>query len=78
MNKYRVDRANCKVTPCGMNSIVYIGDNWSKARAVYDTTTGGLDAWGQPNSLYGVILSVWDEGKRDYIVKAVKGLEVTQ
>lgn len=27
MNDYRVDRADSKTTPCGMTSIVYIGES---------------------------------------------------
>lgn len=73
MNTYRVDRNNAPVTPCGMNSILYIGDNYQQARKVYDAAQTGLDAWGQPNATYGVVLSVWN-GESAYVVKCMKGL----
>lgn len=74
MNKYRVDRSNTLSTPCGMNSLLYIGDNWDDARQVYNYVDTGKDAWNQPNDAYGVILSVWSDNLRDYIVKCSKGL----
>jgi hypothetical protein len=72
--KYRVDRVTNARTPCGMNSIRYIGDNWNVARALFDRISTGLDTWDQPNADYGVILSVWDESRRDYVVKCSRGL----
>ena len=74
--KFRVDRADSTRVPCGMNSILYLGDSWSEARRVYAHTEPGRDMWNQPNERYGVILSVW-AGQRltgDYIVKCSKGL----
>lgn len=73
-NSYRVDRANSRRVPCGMNSILYIGDNWEKARKVYAAAEIGRDSWNNENITYGVILSVWDSSKNDYIVKCEKGL----
>lgn len=74
MNKYRVDRVINSRVPCGMNSIRYIGDNWTIAYALFNRIPQGLDAWDQPNEAYGVILSVWDSSKSDYVVKLSKGL----
>ena len=73
-NKYRVDVANSRIVPCGMNSIRYIGDNYTQAKQTFDALPIGRDAWNQENVTYGVILSVWDESKHDYIVKCEKGL----
>ena len=74
MNNYRVDRAMSATVPCGMNSILYIGDSWREARRVYAATAPGKDAWGQPNDAYGVLLSVWSDNLRWYDVKCSKGL----
>ncbi len=60
--------------PCGMNSILYIGDNWAEAREVYDAMAPGKDAWNNPNPAYGVLLSVWSDNLRDYVVNCSKGL----
>jgi len=73
-NKYRVDRVTNAAVPYGMNSIRYLGDDWNVARALFERIPTGLDAWDQPNAAYGVVLSVWDETKRDYVVKCQKGL----
>lgn len=75
MNKYRVDRASSKRTPCGMVSALYIGDDWAEARRIYDAADTGLDPWGEPNAAYGVLVSVWNERARDYVVKMRKGLD---
>ena len=74
MNKYRVDRVNSLRVPCGMNSIRYVGDSWGDARKVYDYLDTGKDAWNRPNPAYGVVLSVWNEVKNDYVIKCSKGL----
>ncbi len=73
MNTYRVDRAISPVTPCGMNSIRYIGDSFKHAKQMFDFLQPGLDAWNQPNAAYGLILSVWSPERNDYIVKCRKG-----
>ena len=71
MNNYRVDRAEeLPEAPVGMNSILYVGDNWVTAMQVYRHTVGGKDAWSQPNRDYGVMLSKWDGEK--YAVKMWK------
>ena len=74
MNKYRVDRVNSKIVPCGMNSILYIGDSFKQALAVYNRSDIGLDWWNKPNITYGVILSIWDDANREYVIKCSKGL----
>lgn len=78
--KYRVDVSDSPVVvPCGMNSIRYLGDNWSEARTVFAATQVGRDAWNQENILYGVTLSVWS-GQHltgDYVVKVSKGFNLT-
>ena len=71
-NEYRVDVASCKATPCGMNSIKYIGSSFSKAEKAFRDAETGKDAWNQPNAAYGVILSVWNGS--EYVVKMSKGL----
>lgn len=72
-NQYRVDVADSKVTPCGMNSLLYLGENVAKAQRAFNLAKGGRDAWGQLNPNYGVILSVWN-GK-EYEVTQSKGLD---
>lgn len=73
-NNYRVDRVNSRRIPCGMNSILYIGDSWNTARAIFNAAQTGLDSWGKPNATYGVVISVWDASKNDYVIKCEKGL----
>lgn len=60
------------VPPCGMNSIVYVGDNYATAMHVYNFITGGKDAWNQPNPEYGVGLSLWNPDRREYVTKRWK------
>jgi hypothetical protein len=66
-NKFRVDRARLPRVPCGMNAIVYVGDNFNSARKVFDNTQTKRDAWGKHNDAYGLVLSRWD-GKQYNIV----------
>ena len=73
--KYRVDVTPTRSVPCGMNSIKYLGDDWHDARAVFAETKARVDSWGKPNAAYGVILSVWDDSKQQYIIKCEKGLK---
>lgn len=73
MNTYRVDRTSSRCVPCGMNSLLYLGDDPRAARRVFSEAQAGLDMWNQPNAAYGVILSVWNGC--DYIVKCEKGLQ---
>ncbi len=71
MNNYRVDRAEeSPEPPVGMNSILYVGDNYVAAMHVYRYAEGGKDGWNQPNRAYGVMLSKWDGEK--YAVKMWK------
>jgi hypothetical protein len=74
MNTYRVDRADSLQSPCGMNSLLYIGDNIDEAVKVYTYHDPGKDSWNVPNSAYGIILSVWNAGANEYRVKRSKGL----
>ena len=72
MNTYRVDRNNRNTVPCGMNSILYIGDNLVEARKRFELALTGFDCWGKVNSTYGVILSEWRDGS--YRIIETKGL----
>jgi hypothetical protein len=76
-NQYRVDRVSSRtvVVPCGINSILYMGNSWEEAKEAFAEAKPYFDTWDQPNILYGVILSVWDEDKNDYVIKLEKGLE---
>lgn len=74
MNTYRVDRVINRQVPCGMNSIRYIGDSFKVAKALFDKEPTGFDAWGQPNAAYGVVLSVWNPERNEYVVKCERGL----
>lgn len=74
MNAYRVDRANSRRVPCGMNSLRYLGDNAKDAHKVFDQLESGFDSWNQPNLTYGVIFSVWNG--EDYVIKREKGPKV--
>jgi len=69
MNKYRVDRVakDSTICPCGMNSILHIGDNLSKARQYFLVSRSGFDTWNKPDASYGVALSQWNDVKRDYV-----------
>jgi hypothetical protein len=75
-NDYRVDRTDDKNrVPCGMNSIVFIGERKGQARNAFIATEPGKDAWGKPNENYGVVLSCWDASKRDYVIIDTKGFD---
>jgi hypothetical protein len=58
--------------PCGMNSILYVGDDYEEALRVFLESEGGKNAWNQPNRDYGVMLSIWNPDRREYIVKRWK------
>jgi hypothetical protein len=74
--KYRVDASkSAVVVPCGMLSIRCLTDNWKEARKVYAETEPHKDVWGGKNMMYGVTLAVWNEEKRDYVVKCSKGFD---
>lgn len=70
----RVDRVNQPCVPCGMNSILYLGGDFRAAKREYDRAEVGVDTWGQPNASYGVVLSVWDATKHNYVIKCRKGV----
>ena len=76
MSQYRVDRVDSRTVPCGMNSILYLGDSYQQALRVFSKAETGLDAWNQPNPAYGVVLSSW-RGQRltgDYVIQKEKGI----
>lgn len=69
----RVDLVDSRRVPCGMNSIVYLGNDINKAVKSYNETPTGVDQWHKPNKGWGVILSIW--GGSEYIIKREKGLD---
>lgn len=72
MNTWRVDRnLSAQETPCGINSILYIGDSHRLATKMFNSTTPGKDSWGKPNESYGVTLACYNKAKGAYeIVRA--------
>jgi hypothetical protein len=77
--RYRVDRSDSPVrVPCGMNSIVHMGGDWARAYKVFRDTSPGISMWGKPSPVFGVTLSVWDDNKRDYVVKCSKGFNLQE
>jgi len=71
-NKYRVDTGTMDMTtPCGMNSIRYLGSDRKAARRVMATTPVGLTAWNVRDPAYGLLLSEWTGN--DYVVIARRG-----
>jgi len=62
-NKYRVDVTDTLVVPCGMSTIRYLGMDIDRARKVFDDTQGN------------VLLSMWNEDTRDFVVFGVKETE---
>lgn len=73
--QYRVDRTDTLTAPCGMSSIVYLGDSLKEARQALINTDAGRDAWNQPNDKYGVVLFEWNQLKYDYVPKAWHGMK---
>lgn len=73
MNTYRVDRNNKPLAPCGMNGILYLGDNYNAAMFAFNSAKVGIGAWGTPNESYGVVFSKWHPERRDYGVVGTKG-----
>ncbi len=73
MNTYRVDRSTSRVTPCGMNSILYVGDSVIQARKVFAEAKPGLDPWNKPSN-HGVLFSCWCDVKRAYVPLKFKGV----
>jgi len=72
MNTYRVDRAPEGPTPCGMVSILYLGDDIEEALTVYNYVSGGRSPWGSERPDYGVMLSAWNPNLGNYIPKRFK------
>jgi hypothetical protein len=71
MSTYRVDRNPSQTsTPCGMNSLLYLGDSHRQALRAFNAASPGINDWGQPNPDYGVTLAVWrgQSHTGDYIV----------
>ena len=71
LNTWRVDRTE-RQTPCGVNSIRYLGDSEKAARKTYNETTPGLDAWNQPDPQCGVLLSKWNSRMCNYVLVEFK------
>jgi hypothetical protein len=74
MSKYRVDRALDSNTPCGMNSVLYLGNSEYHARKVFLASAPGKDPWNQDNPEYGVLLSMWNSVARDYVPVKFKSI----
>lgn len=72
MNLYRVDRADSPVTPCGMNSILYMGDSFPQALRAFNAYKPGFNSWDQPSPDHGVLLSAWNQTTNLYEVKKQK------
>lgn len=73
MNTYRVDRAREGLSPpCGMNSLLYLGESLNDALRVFHATPGGKDAWNNPDRTHGVMLSIWHPERNAYITKRWK------
>lgn len=68
--KYRVDRVDTLVAPCGMASILYLGDSLRDAQRTLHAAKGGRDKWNTPNPAYGVAMFEWSQTKCDYVPKA--------
>jgi len=74
MSNIRVDRSiSDSRVPCGMNSLLYYGNNWNHARDAFHDASPGYDAWNKPNGAYGVILSIWCDRTGDFVVRFKKG-----
>lgn len=56
-----------------MNSIKYLGDSWTQAQKVFNELSPGLDWGNKQNNSYGVLLSIWCDVERDYVIKCTKG-----
>jgi metallophosphoesterase superfamily enzyme len=63
--KYRVDRVDTLTAPCGMSSIIYLGDSKREATQVL------LDA---ELKRKGVALFEWDNERRNYIAISWRGI----
>ncbi len=72
--KYRVDRVDTLRCPCGMGSIIYLGDSKRDATQVLLDADLKRDAWNKHNDRYGVALFEWDSNRRDYIAISWRGI----
>ena len=72
--KYRVDRVDTLTAPCGMSSIIYLGDSKREATQVLLDADLKLDKWNKHNDRYGVALFEWDSNRRDYIAISWRGI----
>jgi len=61
INKYRVDAVEANRVPCGMNTIIYLGDNKRSAQGVF------ID---RASSDRPAILSEWRTNLADYVIIA--------
>lgn len=79
MSDYRVDRVDSKHVPCGMNSILYIGNNFNKAIKIFNEAKTGFNQYNEKDESYGVVISKWQglNGMRltgEYVIFNSKGL----
>jgi hypothetical protein len=72
--KYRVDRVDTLTAPCGMTSIIYLGDSKRDATQVLLDADLKLDKWNRHNDRYGVALFEWDINRQDYIAISWRGI----
>jgi hypothetical protein len=74
MNRFRVDRSDGLYVPCGMNSILYIGDSERLALRAFAQAQPGLNKSSQPNDSYGVVFSEWrgSHSVGEYVVRRSK------
>ena len=57
---FRVDRAQPNdPVPCGMNSLLYLGDSERAATRAFELAEPGFNTWSQPDARYGVTMSRW-------------------
>jgi len=70
--KYRVDRANSAIVPCGMNSIRHLSGSLIQAEKAFRSLDIGRDTWDQPREGFGLILSSWYNG--EYHVLSSRGI----
>ena len=72
--RFRVDRVDTLRCPCGMNSIIYLGDSKRDATQVLLDADLKRDAWNKHSDRYGVALFEWDNERRNYIAISWRGI----
>jgi len=72
---YRVDRVDTLKCPCGMASILYLGDSKREATQVLLDAELKLDKWNKPNDKYGVVLFEWYDLGKQYVPKSWRGIQ---